>query len=48
MDAAYQAAWPKKQTALDLCRVDEAGEVPPVIASHRGRQLSERENAPRD
>jgi hypothetical protein len=48
MDAAYQAAPPKKQTALDLCRVDEAGEVPLIIASQRGKQLSELENAPRD
>jgi hypothetical protein len=48
MDGAYQAARPKKQTALDLYRVDEAGEVPLVIASNRNKQLSELEIARRD
>jgi len=48
MDGAYQAARPKKETVPDPYRVDEAGEVPLMIASHRGKQLSELENAPRD
>jgi len=48
MDGAYQAARPKKETVPDPYRVDEAGEVPLAIASHRGKELREREIAPRD